>query len=416
MILNGYKLNVNRTRAVTGLAVVGWFAVLSGCGGKAQTKAQAPPPPPIVGVTPVQQKSVPVYGNWVASLDGYINANIQPQVSGYLIKQNYREGSYVHKGEVLFEIDPRPFQAALDEAKGRVAQAKGQLGQAQAQLALAQINVKRDTPLAQAHAIAQSQLDNDIQAEAQAQAVIKAGQAAIEAAQAAVETAQLNLGFTEVRSLLDGIAGIATTQIGNLVSPTTVLTSVSQVNPIKVYFSISEQEYLSLAERIRSGAAGADMLRSKSSVPLQLTLANGSVYPHQGRILFPDRQVDPQTGTIRIGGAFVNPGNILRPGQFGRIRAMTAFNENALLIPQRAVSELQGRDQVAVVGSDNKVSIRTIETGDRIGELWVVTSGLKAGERVVSEGTSKIRDGELVNPQPDNLKVESPYTSQEGGK
>jgi membrane fusion protein (multidrug efflux system) len=362
----------------------------------------------------VEQKTVPIYGNWVASLDGYTNANIQPQVSGYLIRQTYREGSYVHKGDVLFEIDPRPFQAALDQAKGQVAQAKGQLGQAQAQLGLAQINVKRDTPLAQAHAIAQSQLDNDIQTEAQTRALIKANQAAIEAAEAAVETAQLNLGFTKVHSLLDGIAGIATTQIGNLVSPSTVLTTVSQVNPIKVYFSISEQEYLSLADNLKGPASSADFLRSKKPVPLQLTLANGNIYPHPGRILFPDRQVDPQTGTIRIVGEFANPGNILRPGQFGRIRAMTAFNQNALLVPQRAVTELQGRDQIAVVGPDNRVSIRTVEMGDRVGEMWIVNSGFKPGERVVSQGTSKIRDGQVVNPQPDTLKAESPYPAAQG--
>lgn len=348
----------------------------------------------------------------MASLDGYTNANIQPQVSGYLIRQTYREGSYVHKGDLLFEIDPRPFQAALDQATAQLAQAKGQLGQAQAQLGLAQINVKRDTPLAQAHAIAQSQLDNDIQTEAQTQALIKANQAGIQAAEAAVETAQLNLGFTKVRSLLDGIAGIATTQIGNLVSQTTVLTTVSQVNPIKVYFSISEQEYLSLADKLKGTGIDADFLRSKKPVPLQLTLANGNIYPHQGRILFSDRQVDAQTGTIRIVGAFANPGNILRPGQFGRIRAMTAFNQNALLVPQRAVTELQGRDQIAVVGADNRISVRTVEMGDRVGEMWVANSGLKAGERVVSEGTSKVRDGQVVSPQPDTLKVESPYPAQ----
>lgn len=392
--------------AIAGLPLAA-LLLASGCGTKAQTNA--PPPPTTVGVVTVEQKTVPVYGNWVASLDGYTNANIQPQVSGYLIRQTYREGSYVHKGDVLFEIDPRPFQAALDQAKGQLAQARGQLGQAQAQLGLAEINVKRDTPLAQAHAIARSQLDNDIQTEAQTQALIKANQAGIEAAEAAVETAQLNLGFTKVRSLLDGIAGIATTQIGNLVSQTTVLTAVSQVNPIKVYFSISEQEYLSLADKVKGSGFDPDFFRTKKPVPLQLTLANGNVYPQQGRILFPDRQVDPQTGTIRIVGAFANPGNILRPGQFGRIRAMTAFNQNALLVPQRAVTELQGRDQIAVVGPDNRVNVRTVDMGDRVGEMWIVNSGLKPGERVVSEGTSKVRDGQLVKPQADTLKAESPY-------
>jgi len=373
--------------------------------------AKGPPPPPDVGVTTVEEKNVPVYGNWVASLEGYVTANIQPQVSGYLIRQTYREGSFVRKDDVLFEIDPRPFRAALDQALGQLAQAKGQLGQAQAQLGLARINVKRDTPLAQAHAIAQSQLDNDIQTEKQNEALIQTYQASIEAAEANVEAAKLNLGFTEVRSLVDGIAGIATTQIGNLVSQTTILTTVSQVNPIKAYFSISEQEYLALAESIKSGPT-VDLLRTKKPVPIQLTLANGKVYPHQGKILFADRQVNTQTGTIQIVGDFANPGNILRPGQFGRIRAMTAINENAILVPQRAVTEFQGRYQVAVVGGDNRVTIRYVQVGDQVGEMWLVPEGLKPGERVVSEGTSKVRDGTTVNPTPDTTKVRSPYGSE----
>ncbi len=390
------------------------IAVQLGCGGKSEATTNPQPAAQAVdvAVSTAIQKDVPVYGDWVATLDGYVNANIQPQVTGYLIKQDYREGSFVHKDDVLFEIDPRPFQAALDQARGQVAQARGQLSQAQgqlaqgqAQLALTEINVKRDTPLAAAHAIPQSQLDNDIQARAQAQAQIKtsegaieASKASIQAAEAAVEQAQLNLGFTKVRALIDGIAGIASIQIGNLVSPTTVLTTVSSVNPIKANFSISEQEYMNLAGRIRSAP---DLLRQGSDIPLQLTLSNGQIFPHQGRVIFADRQVDPQTGTIRIVGAFANPGNLLRPGQFGRIRAMTAFRKGAVLVPQRAVSELQGRKQVAIVGQDNKVSVRTVETGERVGEMWIITSGLSAGERVVSEGTSKVADGAVVNPRPD---------------
>ncbi len=365
--------------------------------------------PPSVGVSTAQQKNVPVYGNWVGSLVGYVTANIQPQVSGYLIRQDYREGSLVRTGDVLFEIDPRPFQAALDQTLGQLAQAKGQLGQAQAQLGLARINVKRDTPLAAAHAIAQSQLDNDVQTEKQNEALILTSQASIEAAEANVETAKLNLGFTKVRSLVDGIAGIATTQIGSLVAQSTVLTTVSQVNPIKAYFSITEQEYLALADKIKPGPA-VDFWNARSPVPLQLTLANGKVYPQQGRILFADRQVNTQTGTIQIVGAFPNRNNILRPGQFGRVRAMTAMDENALLVPQRAVTELQGRYQVAVVGSDNKITIKDIQVGNQIGEMWLITQGLKAGDRVVSEGASKVRNGEAVNPQPDTTKAESPYS------
>lgn len=376
-----------------------------------QQKAAMPaPPPPQVSVTKVIAKDVPVYGDWVATLDGYVNAQIQPQVSGYLIKQDYKEGSFVHKDDVLFEIDPRPFQAVLDQAKGQVAQARGQLAQAEAQLALAEINVKRDTPLAAAHAIAQSQLDNDVQSRAQAKAAVATSQASIEAAEASVEQAQLNLGFTKVRSLLDGIAGLATTQIGNLVSQTTVLTSVSQVNPIKAYFPISESEYLQVADRVKPGAGG-DWLRNSSAVPLQLTLTNGNVYDHTGHIVFADRQVNPQTGTIQIAGAFANPGNILRPGQFGRIRAQTGYDKGALLIPQRSVTELQGKYQASVVLPDNKVDVRDIKVGMRTGDMWVVTSGLKLGDVVITEGVSKVRDGMTVTPKPEETR---PDASQPG--
>jgi RND family efflux transporter MFP subunit len=389
---------------------------LGGCGGKSEATTGAPsgPPAPEVGVVTVIQKDVAIYGDWVATLDGYVNANIQPQVSGYLIRQDYREGSLVHKDEVLFEIDPRPFQAILDQAKGQLAQARGQLSQAEGQLAqahaqqgLAEINVKRDTPLAAARAIPQSQLDNDVQSRAQIEALIRtdegaiqASKASIEAAEATVESAQLNLGFTKVRSLIEGIAGIATIQIGNLVGPTTILTTISSLDPIKANFSISEQEYLELANRIRTNGA-PDILREGSDIPLQLTLSNGNIYPRSGRIIFADREMDPQTGTIRIVGGFANPGEILRPGQFGRIRALTGSRKGALLVPQRAVSELQGRRQVAVVGPDNKVSIRTVETGERSGDMWIISSGLKAGERVVTEGTSKVGEGSVVNSKPD---------------
>jgi membrane fusion protein (multidrug efflux system) len=345
---------------------------------------KAPPmafPPPDVSVARVIQKDVPISGDWVATLDGYTNAQIQPQVAGYLVKQNYREGSQVHKGDVLFQIDPRPFQAVLDQAKGQLAQANAQLG-------LATLNVNRDTPVAKLHAIAQSQLDTDIQAKLSAEA-------GVQAAQASVEQAELNMGFTEVRSLIDGIAGIAQTQIGNLVSPTTVLTTVSQVNPIKVYFPISEQEYMRIAGKI---PGSVDLLASNNTVPLTLVLSNGSEYSQKGTIIFADRQVDSQTGTIRIVGSFANPGNILRPGQFGRIRAVTENLHNALLVPQRAVTELQGSYQVAVVGADNKVNIRTIKVGDRVGSLWVVREGLKADERVITEGVMKVGEGAPVKP------------------
>jgi len=401
-------------RSLLQIIAAGIFLGLAACASRpgAAPAAQAAPPTD-VEVVNVVQKDVAIYGDWVATLDGFVNANIQPQVSGYLIRQDYREGSLVHKDEVMFEIDPRPFQAVLAQAEGQLAQAKsqvsqarGQLAQAQAQLGLADINVKRDTPLAAARAIPQSQLDNDVQAKAQTEALIKTdeaaiqtSQAAVQAAEAAVETATLNLGFTKVRSLVDGISGIATIQIGNLVGPTTVLTVVSQVDPIKVYFPISEQEYLTLAGRLKSNAT--DMLKLNSDVVLHLTLANGSTYPHEGRIAFADRQVDTQTGTIRMVGTFPNPGNILRPGQFGRIKALTGLHKGALLVPQRAVTELQGRNQVAVVGPDNKVSIRSVQVGDRVGEMWVIASGLKPDERVITEGAAKVRDGMVVNPKPE---------------
>ena len=369
-----------RPLARAGFAICAAMAVLAaGC---EKPAAPGAPPPPDVEVVAAITKNVPVYGEWIGSLDGYTNANITPQVTGYLIKQDYREGSYVHKGDVLFEIDPRPFQAVLDQAKGALAQAH-------AQLDLANINYKRDEPMAKLHAIAQSQFDTDTQTKAQAEA-------AVVSAEANVESAALNLGFTKVLSLIDGIAGIAQTQIGNLVTQQTTLTSVSQVNPIKAYFSISEQEYLAMSDRIKGSV---DMLAAANPEPLQLTLANGSIFPQPGRIVFTDRQVDGQTGTIRIVGAFPNPGNVLRPGQFAKVRALTGNNQNAVLVPQRAVSELQGAYEVAVVGSDNKVTIRKVTVGDRTGSLWIIRDGLKAGEQVISEGTQKVREGSTVKPK-----------------
>ena len=339
-------------------------------------------------VATVEQRDVTLYGDWVATLDGYVNAQIQPQVSGYLIKQDYREGSVVESDQVLFEIDSRPFQATLD-------QMEGQLAQAQAQLALAAINVKRDTPLAQAHAIAQSQLDNEVQQRA-------AQGAAVRTAEANVEQARLNLGFTKVRSLVTGIAGRAQTQVGNLVSPSTTLTTVSQVNPIKVYFSLSEQDYLGLSGRVKAGGK-ADLLSGGNAIPLELTLGDSSIYPYKGQIVFVDRQVNPQTGTIQIAGSFPNPQNLLRPGQFARSKAETDVRHDALLIPQRAVNELQGSYQVAVIGSGNVVQIRSVALGPQLGSDLIITSGIKPNERVVTEGVSKLKDGMRVSPQPTSV-------------
>ena len=372
---------VVQTRVVLLLAILS--LALYGCGG---VKASAPPAkPPEVEVADVVQKDVPMVSEWTATLDGFVNAQIQPRVAGYLIKQNYKEGSFVHKGDVLFEIDARPFIALLDQAKGQLAQAEAALGKAQQ-------DVKRDKPLAEARAIAQSQFDNDVQAELGAKA-------AVETAKAAMEQAQLNVGFTRVTSLIDGIAGIAQTQIGNLVSNTTVLTSVSQVNPIKAYFSISEQQYMLTQSAGKNGMAKD----SWKGVKLKLALSDGSNYPHEGSFLLADRQVDANTGTIRVVGSFPNPNNLLRPGQFGRVIAEMGTQKSALLVPQRAVTELQGSFQLAVVGSDNKVSIRPVKVGPTIGKMLIIQDGVKPQERVVVEGLQKVKDGSVVTPKAANL-------------
>jgi membrane fusion protein (multidrug efflux system) len=331
-----------------------------------------------------------VYSEWVATLDGYVNAQIRPQVSGYIIKQDYKEGSLVRKGQVLFEIDPRLFKAALDRAKGDLMQAQAQLGKST-------LDVERDTPLTEGKAIAQSQLDNEIQAKLGAQAAVESGRAA-------VEQAELNLEFTKVTSLVDGIAGIAQVQIGNLVGPNSVLTSVSQVDPIKAYFPISEQEYLRTQQN--SGAIASRHALSLFGNSLELILADGSIYPHKGKILLADRQVDPSTGTIRIVAAFPNPGNILRPGQYGRVRVESSMKKGALLLPQSAIAQLQGSYQVAVVGSDHKVSIRTVKPGETVGTMRVIDEGVKPGDQVVVEGLQKLREGTLVIPKPADLSGE----------
>ena len=370
-------------RIPVGLVMALWLVSALGCS-NSKVRAAAPPPPPVVEVAPVIQKDVPVQGEWVGTLEGYVNAQIQPQVSGYLIRQDYHEGALVRKGQLLFEIDPRPFQAALD-------QAKGQMAQAEAQMANAELNVKRDIPEADAHAIPQSQLDTDTQS-------LRGAKAAVEADRAAVEQAELNLGYTRVVSLIDGIAGINTVQVGNLVGPSTVLTAVSQVSPIKVYFPISEQEYLRMADG--GGPGSVDFITHASRIPLHLTLADGSAYPHPGKIVFADRQVNTQTGTIQIVGEFPNSRNLLRPGQYARVQAPTGRITGALLIPQAAVSQQQGSTQVTVIGADNRAQLRGVQVGPRVGSLWVITSGLKPGERVAAVGAEKAKEGELVNPTP----------------
>jgi len=354
---------------------------LFACGKKEVTVQAAPPE---VEVIDVVQQDVPIYGEWIATLDGFVNAQIQPQVTGYLMKQNYKEGSVVHQGEVLFEIDPRPFQAALE-------QTKGQLAQTQADLARTDLDVARDTPLAKERTIPQAQLDNDIQANASAKAVVAA-------AKAQVDQAELNVGFTKVRSLVDGIAGLAKGQIGDLVGPTTVLTTVSQVNPIKAYVSISEQEYMKAAARINAASQGK-RVETPHKKNLELLLSDGSVYPTKGWLVLADRQVDVKTGTIRVAGAFDNPDGFLRPGQFGRVRVVTGIQKGALLVPQRAVVETQGSYSVVVVGADSKASIRPVKAGERVGQMWIINEGVKPGEQVIVEGIQKAREGTPVQPR-----------------
>jgi membrane fusion protein (multidrug efflux system) len=387
---------LNRVKCVGAVSMlllsVGMF---SGCDKKAAAPAGPPPAMPVT-VVEVQPTDVALTSEWVGTLDGFVNAQIQPQANGYLIKQDYKEGSQVTKGQVLFEIDPRPFQAALDQARGQLEQAKGQVQQAQAQLGLAQINVNRDTPLAKARAIAQSQLDNDTQQLAQYEANVKSAQASVDAAAAAVANAKLNLGFTQVRSLITGVAGQATTQVGSLVNTQTVLTSVSQLNPIKAYFSIGDSEYLNLVKGAREGKG--DLLKSAAAVPLTLTLSNGEDFPQKGHIAFVDRQINSQTGAIRIAAAFPNPGNILRPGQFGRVKAATEMRHGALLVPQVAIQELQGLQQVYVAGADGKAHLTTLELGQQLGTNWVVNGGISAGALVIVDNLQKLREGAPVSP------------------
>jgi membrane fusion protein (multidrug efflux system) len=402
------------------------FLSLMGCapsGPPPGTSAQGPVP---VQVAYATHQDVPVVGDWVGVTDGFVDAQIQPQVAGYLIHQDYAEGSVVHKDQILFEIDPRPLQAVLDQARGQLAQtqsqvvqaqaqlaqAQAQLAQAQAQVELAAINVARDTPLAQAHAISQSSLDTEVKtpqavkaavdnqqgAIESAQAAVATAQSAVVSSRAAVETAELNLGFTKVRSLIDGVAGQAAVQVGNLVGTSSVLTSVSQLQPIKVFFSISEQEYLALAARALSNGK-SDLLNSGNLIPLKLTLSNGSVFPETGHIVFVDRSLSAQTGSLRLAASFANPGNLLRPGQFGRVSAQTDVLHNAILVPQKAVNELQGQNQVDVAGADDVVHIRNVTLGPQVGADIVILSGLKGDERVVTEGNDKLREGSKVMPQ-----------------
>ena len=381
-----YKLSpARRLTVLLAISVVAMLCVaFSGC---KMSHAAIPQIITEVQVAQPIQRDVPIHNEWVASLDGYVNAEIHPQVSGYIIRQNYKEGSAVHKGQVLFEIDPRPFQATLDGAKAKLAEAEAALGKST-------LDVERDTPLAAKKAIPQAQLDTEIKEKL-------AAEASVQSAKAAIERAELDLGWTKVTSLVDGVAGIAQVQMGNLVGPNSQLTSVSQVDPIKVYFPVSEQQYLS-AKHVAGSGTPIDLF---DRAP-ELILADGSVYPHKGKILLTDRKVDNNTGTIRLVAAFPNPGNVLRPGGYGRVRIETGMKKNALLVPQSAVKEIQGGYEVALLGLGNKAMIRPVKAGEKVGTMWVIEEGLNPGDPVIVEGVSKVKDGTPVVPKTVNIQGE----------
>jgi RND family efflux transporter MFP subunit len=388
--------------------------------------AAASAPPIQVRVAAVKQMDVPLYREWIGTLDGLVNADIKSQVSGYLIRQAYTEGTFVKEGQLLFQIDPRPFQATLEQAQAQLAQAQGQLEQARAQLSQAiaqvavaeanqrrtQLDVDRYKPLAAQEAITQQDLDNATQnnmaAQAQLNAVraqvetakaqITAMTAAVQSAKAAIDTAQINLGFTRLTSPIDGIPGIAQQQVGDLVSPASgAITTVSTLDPIKVYFTASEQEYLDFSRRFPTAEKRQAQLRT---IEMELILADGVAYPHKGRFFFANRQVDVRTGAIRVAALFPNPGNSLRPGQYGRVRAATQTQRGALLVPQQAIIDLQGTRQVAIVEEGNKVRIQPVKVGETFGGDWIIQEGIKPGERVVVEGLQKLRQGMQVDPKP----------------
>jgi membrane fusion protein (multidrug efflux system) len=375
------------------------FLVASFCSNGCGTKPQAAAAPPTVEFIEVTQKDVPITKDWVATLDGFVNAQIRAQVKGLLVRQNYTNGAFVSKGSSLFEIDPRPFQATLDQANANLDQAKANLQRAQAQLGKTELDVARYTPLAKESAISQQELDDAVQANLAAKAQVEQSNAAIESARAAAESAKLDLSFTKIISPITGVASIATAQIGDFVSPPgEPLTTVSTIDPILVNFTASEQEYLNAMKQ--AAALGGDEHAVLNKLEWQLRLSDGSVYPHKGRFYALDRQVDVRTGSILVKIQFPNPGNILRPGGFGSVSTIVRVQKNALLVPQRAVSELQGGYLVAVIGQDNKASIRPVKMGSKVGSWWIVNEGLKAGERVVAEGVQQVQEGAQVNPKP----------------
>jgi membrane fusion protein, multidrug efflux system len=350
------------------------LATLAGCSSQEEKPA---PPPPGVTVTPVIQKDVDIRQEWVGNMLGNIDANIRPKVEGFLLSQDYKEGSFVDKGQPMFKLDPRQAQAAVEQAQGRLERARASLGQAQ-------IDVKRYTPLVAQRAVSQAELDKALSME-------RAAKAEVEADQAVVDNAKLNLGWTTVNAPISGIAGISNVGIGDLMTPTTIMTTMSNVNPIYVDFSIAEQDYMRLVR---------DKVGQGSARSLQLILGDGTEFPQRGRALLVNREVDTRTGTIQVRAEFPNPGNVLRPGQYARIRAVTEVRKGALVVPQQAVLELQGIYQVGVVSADNKVTIQTVKLGPQLADVWLVESGLKAGDSVIVDGLQRVKNGMTVAPTP----------------
>ncbi len=391
-MLSKYKLWIG---GAFGLVVIG---LIIGAVRPKHVSGAQPGASPDVEVAQVEQKDVPIFGEWIGTLDGFTNADVKAQVTGYLLRQGYQEGAFVNKGQLLFEIDPRPFQATLDQAQGQLAQARAQLANAEAVQGRTQLDVERYTPLAKEQAASQQDLDNAVQNNLAAKATVATAQAQIKTGEAAVETARINLDFTRLIAPIEGIAGQAQLQVGALVNLSSgPVTSVSTVDPIKVYFTVGEPQYLAWRKRYPTETTRQ---AADKNLRLELILADGSTYAHEGTFYFADRQVNESTGAIRIAGLFPNPGNILRPGGYGKVRAVIRVQQDALLVPQRAVSELQGSYQVAVVDGEKKVSIRTVKVGDRVGNQWIIADGVKPGERVVAEGVQKVRPGMQVNPKP----------------
>lgn len=352
------------------------------------------PPPPEVLVVEAVRRDVPVISEWLGTTEGSIDAEIRSQVAGYLVSRDYEEGQRIKKGDLLFRIDPRTFRAALE-------QARGDLGRAQAELELARLDVARYTPLVEEGAVSRQEFDNAVQRK-------RSGDALVQTARAAVENAEIQLSFTEIRSPIDGIVGIALAQLGDFVGPgdPEPLTTVSQLDPIRVSFPVSEQEYLRFASAF-SQALDDKGFRGDA---LQIVLADGSVYPHRGTGYPAGREIDPKTGTITVKGVFPNPGLVLRPGLYARVRVETSVLTGAIIVPQRALQDLQGSAQLAIVKPDDTVEVRSVVKGPSWGSFVVIERGLEAGERVIVEGVQKVRPGMQVvaKPAPPELTGAAP--------